>query len=548
MLAAGRDLLPYRLDPARFIREVLLWEPWDGTPWGCTGQLQLIEAYQHVLRQQDERSRYDAGLIQNLQYYDPDQPIRNWLHIATGHGIGKTCLAGALVLHHLCTLRSIVYSFAPTFPQIHDLLWKEIALQHAHGRLPGRVGENCQLKLGEGCFAVGRATSDAGGLGTERLQGQHAPWMLFIFDEAEGIQPYVYEAVEAMASGGNVIVLLLGNPRTQASPFYLAGERRDAIRLHVSSFDHPNVREGRDVIPGAVRREWIEGMAEEYCERVPEHDPEAGTLELPWMPGVVWKPTPPFLWRVLGIAPAGQGEDTLIAPGRYRAACERAVPTNFDPRAVRIGVDAARWGTDQGTVYGVFSQGTTHIVRRLLRFAQQNNLQYAGRIADLLLELKARYTQMISCHVRVDGTGGFGSGVVDVLRANLRLAQAFPDFQVVEVNFAAKPYDETAYADIACEMYGLTNERLRALYLENPPDELRADLTDRRYEWKLREGQFVKRLEDKDKFRERHRRSPDDGDGFVLAVAPDHLFPGMQFTGRMAVGGQRPAVAAYRPR
>ncbi len=40
-----------------------------------------------------------------------------------------------------------------------------------------------------------------------------------------------------------------------------------------------------------------------------------------------------------------------------------------------------------------------------------------------------------------------------------------------------------------------------------------------------RSGVAVKKLEDKDAFRKRVKRSPDDGDGFVLAVAPDVLWP-----------------------
>jgi hypothetical protein len=34
----------------------------------------------------------------------------------------------------------------------------------------------------------------------------------------------------------------------------------------------------------------------------------------------------------------------------------------------------------------------------------------------------------------------------------------------------------------------------------------------------------VKKLEEKKKFKKRMKRSPDDGDGFVMAVAPDFLF------------------------
>ena len=40
-------------------------------------------------------------------------------------------------------------------------------------------------------FAKGRATNNAGGAGAERVQGQHGKYLMFVFDEAEGIADYV---------------------------------------------------------------------------------------------------------------------------------------------------------------------------------------------------------------------------------------------------------------------------------------------------------------------------------------------------------------------
>jgi hypothetical protein len=60
----------------------------------------------------------------------------------------------------------------------------------------------------------------------------------------------------------------------------------------------------------------------------------------------------------------------------------------------------------------------------------------------------------------------------------------------------------------------------------SPPEELQADLCERLYDWRNARGKDVKRLESKEEFRKRliPPRSPDDGDGFVLAVASDRLF------------------------
>jgi hypothetical protein len=73
-------------------------------------------------------------------------------------------------------------------------------------------------------------------------------------------------------------------------------------------------------------------------------------------------------------------------------------------------------------------------------------------------------------------------------------------------------------------MYAEAGESLKGLRIESPPPELEADLTERKYKWVNKAGVSVKRLEPKADFKGRVKRSPDDGDGFVLAIAPDHLF------------------------
>jgi len=79
-------------------------------------------------------------------------------------------------------------------------------------------------------------------------------------------------------------------------------------------------------------------------------------------------------------------------------------------------------------------------------------------------------------------------------------------------------------------MYAEAAETLNGVGVVNAPPELEDDLTDRRYEWRNRAGVAVRVLEPKDEFRKRRKRSPDDGDGFVLAAAPDYLFETTQDT------------------
>ena len=120
--------------------------------------------------------------------------------------------------------------------------------------------------------------------------------------------------------------------------------------------------------------------------------------------------------------------------------------------------------------------------------------------------------------------------MVDNLKADMELREAFSDFKVFEIHFNGTPKDEKAFADWITEATADAAESLKTLALINPPNELQGDLTEREYEWVNKSGVAVKKLEQKDKFRKRQKpeRSPDDGDGFVLAVVSDHLVSGKE--------------------
>lgn len=508
----------YRFDAASYIREKLGWQPWGGTD-DEPGQLQVIEAYELALRQQFEKRDYEIGLLREseLRYWHPGQEIERRIRLETGHSIGKTKLGSGLVNHFYdCFEGSIIYTFAPSWEQIHDLLWKEIKADRRGKGLPGRILD-LQLAKSDDWFAKGRATNNDQGQGTERIQGQHAPYFMAVLDEAEGVAEYVYDAVNAMTSGGIWIVFMFANPRTRSSKFHQAATRSETASFHISSLTHPNVREGRDVIPGAATRDWVDGMLKDHCEVVEAEDPDRHTFSVPWRPGEIFAPDAEFMFRVLGIAPTNLADNTFVPLGRYEAACARR-PLAERPTRARMGVDMARYGQDLGTLY-VRHNGSAW---REAQFPQQDTHAYVAAIRRCAERLHGHGVTDLA--IRVDGGGGFGSGVIDSLKADVDLLKQFEKYQVIEVQFGGTPTDETAFADVATAMYADTAEALKVLAIKNAPDTLEADLCERTYDWATKGGAAVKRLTPKEKFKAQKKRSPDDGDGFVLAVAEDHVF------------------------
>lgn len=512
------------MDPLGFIRDILHWDPWFGPAPDQPGQGEVVEAYRQVLTAYDERRAYEHGAAGPFTCYTPGERIAYTLHLETGHTVGKTRLAAGLMLHFFtCYVPSIIYTFAPTGLQIKDLLWKEVRMQHRGAKLPGRLYDGeCRLRMADDWFAIGRATTDAGGKGTERLQGQHAPHLMFILDEAEGVADYVYDAVDAMSSGGLVVALMLANPRTRTSRFHKAKGYPTTRSFHISCLWHPNVTQAREVVPGGVTRDYVEDMLVKHCEVVSEESEEQGTFRVPWHPEVIYRPRSEFLWRVKGEAPEYSSDDTLIPVGLYQQATERKEPSGaFDLSKARVGVDCARWGNDNGTAY-MNHAGT---IRRIGVYAQKSTIEVAQAIKARLRVLHEQHPEVTSVHVRVDGGGGYGGGIVDHLVADTELREWFADFAVLEVDFGGAAFDQKAFANTVTELYAETAEVLRGgVCIRSAPAALEADLTERRYIWKLLHGVAVKALVSKDKFRDEHDRSPDDGDGFILAAAPDHVF------------------------
>lgn len=512
-------LAKYRFDPHAYIGEKLDWTPWRGTQ-EQPGQAEVLDAYALALRQQHERDEYDNGTrsLVELTCWQPGQVIQNQIRVEAGHTIGKTKMASGIVNHFFdCFTPSIIYTFAPTRKQIHDLLWKEIKTDRSGKGLPGRILD-LALDRGPDHFANGMATNNAGGLGTERVQGQHGKYLMFILDEAEGIANYVWDAIKSMMSGGIAIVLMLANPRTRLSRFHKAREIPSVRSFRVSCVWHPNVLAGREIVPGAVRRDYVDSMLDEHCEIARAHSEDEQTFEVPWRPGVIFRPDTEMLFRVLGTAPKTIADNTLVPLGRYEAAVLRE-HVGDRPKIARIGVDCARFGQDVGTCY-IRHDGR---IWREARYPQLTTGEYVRSVKGAILRLAER--GVVDVQVRVDGGGGFGAGLIDRLNEDVDLLAAVPVFSVHEVHFGGtERIDATAYVDMVTQMYAEAAETLKGIKIVTPPAELEADLCERTYKWMNRGGVDVKKLAPKDVFKKDHDRSPDDGDGFVLAAAPDVLF------------------------
>jgi len=561
--AQQRILSDYSFDVRGFITRFLHWEPWQGTD-EMPGQVEIIHAYTRIIKTQIEKQDLEIGSITlaDCEFYQPGQIIQKAIHIQKGHNTGGTKLAAALVNHFLHSFSpSIVYTYAPNWKQIKNLLWKEILSDRVGSGLPGKTLDGAlRIDLAPGHFATGVATKN---LSKEDVQGQHQQFLMFVMDEAEGMPDFLFEAIDTMASGGIVIILYLANPRTRTSRFHRIRSSPEVAPFRISCINFPNVREDRDLIPGAVTRAHVCNMVRDQCV-IPngvqeKHSEDDFTFTLSFevkyhMPdgypvsheiGTIFKPTGDFLYQILGIPPVTGAGDVLINVGRFEAALRREadeLPV-VDLEWAQIGCDVARFGFDRGSFFSKYAG-------QAKRFAMVDDAvtqRYVELITDEAELLRRADAKRLT--IRVDGTGGFGAGVIDLLRADPHLFPGrgevgwFEEVRVHEVHFGANAYTPRGrtpkYKDIITQCYAETNESLMGTCLIQVPPELELDLCDRKYRWYNYLGVQVKLLEEKEKFRTRHGRSPDDGDACVLCLAPEFLFVGKRRRKAKGIAGAR---------
>ena len=238
-----------------FLQDVFGITPWSGendTP----GQLEiLLDMQQSICDQLDGKENVPYIFLGEAAY-----------------GVGKTFVLEAAVLlyFHECFPpasgeTNLVLSTAPTSTQVNALLWKdvrkliEMAAERGYRVGRGILPSEARINKSGTHFAVGRTTSDSGGKGAERSQGQHNEYQAVLFDEAEGIPDFFYNGVKRQFTGNRVrLWVLMANPKTRTSRFQRMKQQRGVKVYRLSLLNFPNVVHGRQIVPNGATRTVFE--------------------------------------------------------------------------------------------------------------------------------------------------------------------------------------------------------------------------------------------------------------------------------------------------
>lgn len=255
------------------------------------------------------------------------------------HASSKTFTAADAVLWWITNFTDgVAITTAPTWQQVERVLWGQI---HANARGARRLQYpqplKTELRLGPNRYAIGLSTDEA-----VRFQGFHGH-ILIVLDEAPGVRPEIWEAIEGIRAGGDVHVLALGNPTDPSGPFADAFGIQSASwnTFTISAFDTPN-------LAGVSLTELL-AMDEDTLNQNPRpYLVTRGWVREKWEE---WGQHGSPLWdaRVLGQFPV-QTNEALHALAWLEAAKHRTPSANSETERCEAGIDVAGPGEAETVV------------------------------------------------------------------------------------------------------------------------------------------------------------------------------------------------------
>lgn len=220
--------------------------------------------------------------------------------VPASHSVGKTHVCAVLTSYWFdCyPTSSAVITTAPTSRDVKDLLWTQVRQIRGVAGLRGFAGPRVpELWENETHFAKG-FTAEYG----ESFQGRHLEHMLFIFDEAIGIDATFWNTTRSMFQpDGRHAWVAIGNPTDQSSQMYAESQSGawNVIEMGALGFnedgsrnparDHPNITRGLaglpPLYPSAVTLPQFEAWIAAWTT---ETDPSGAGLDdvLEWPPRV----------------------------------------------------------------------------------------------------------------------------------------------------------------------------------------------------------------------------------------------------------------------
>lgn len=426
--------------------------------------------------------------------------------VKSGHKVGKSTSAVILALWRVCTRkRARVIMTSSSGRQVKAILWKE--LRRVYHAAPYDIGgtlhrvPDAGLQFDDGREIIGFSTQEP-----EKMAGFSGPDILFIVDEASGVEEAIFEAIEGNRAGdsdedgGGADVVLFSNPtRTSGTFFDAFHSKRDLWHtLTISSEESPNVEAGRTVIPGLAGLKWI-------TEKLQDWGRDSSLYQV----------------RVLGNFPQ-QGSNVVVplalveasqrlwvdpeAPPEIDIDGEEIEAEPLDDTRLELGVDPARFGDDESVIAPRRGRHIYH----LRAFQGIDGVELAREVVRVIRALRREGDPLP--RVKVDSVG-LGASCADQLRHH-RGPDGEPELELIEVNSAARATTDDHHR-LRDQLWFAVTDWLSEGGLLPPDDKLARDLIAPTYGFDAQNKLLV---EPKKITKKRLGHSPDRADAVALSI------------------------------
>ena len=413
--------------------------------------------------------------------------------VRSGNSCGKDFAAACLALWWTYAVGGYVLLTGPTDRQVVEIMMAEVRRLFNGARdLPGELFQRAlRVEHRRGILAF---TSSE----MSRLTGFHAPKVLAVITEAQGVEDFAYESMLRCATGEEDRILAVGNPIRPIGRFFSIHRPDSAWRsIRIAVREHPNLTGGR-FIPGGPTQAFVERIKSEYGEGSP-----------------IWQ------YSVAGEFP-DQAEESLFqrrwlddAVGVSRVAqLQQGGPRVFS-------LDVARSGVDLNCLV----DWAGPVCRSIETWREADLMATANRVVQKILsagyitrEQRKRLTPEERRHPKYDpdaplevvvDTAGLGAGVTDRLR---QIGWAVRDF-----NSSRRPRRQSErFLNERARAYWILREALANGDVALPDDEkLFEELLAT--EWQITAAGKIQ-IVAKAEIKSRLGRSPDRADAVVMGA------------------------------
>lgn len=407
--------------------------------------------------------------------------------VKSSHGPGKSRVASRAIawwlsVHPPGTARAA--TSAPSKDQVRGVLWNEINDAHLKADLPGEVNQT-EWWIGKFQAGIGRKPADPAKGGTDQtvdaFQGFHAPHMLVVFDEANGMPLPLWAAAKSLTTGEHGRFLAIGNPDDPDSEFARICKPGSGWEVvSISTFDTPNFTgewvppELAAVLPSEV---WLQEYIDDYGED-----------------------SPVYVSKVLGEFPESASDGVI----RWRSvsACQLVEPDETGP--VDLGLDV-----------GASNGGDATVIRE--RRGNKPGREWVLRSDDsekiVGLAIQAIHETGAS-RIKIDAIG-VGWGVAGHLNAQRK--EGIHSCKVFKVNVSERSTQPKRFPNLRSQLWwevGRESTENGLWALGGLDDTTLGELLAPRYRI---DAKGLNVVEKKSETKARLRRSPDHADALLLA-------------------------------